>query len=99
VGVIAFVQFLDNNILMPKIVGYKVKINALVSIVSIVVAGAMVGITGMFLAMPVVAILKIIFDHTEQYKKWGYLLGDERPEKSPFIFFGRRQRVKTKNTV
>ena len=59
VGVIAFVQFLDNNILMPKIVGYKVKINALVSIVSIVVAGAMVGITGMFLAMPVVAILKI----------------------------------------
>ncbi len=88
VGVIAFVQFLDNNILMPKIVGYKVKINALVSIVSIIVAGAMVGITGMFLAMPVVAILKIIFDHTEQYKKWGYLLGDERPGKSPFLFFG-----------
>lgn len=77
-GVIAVVQFLDNNILMPRIVGYQVKINPLVSIVSIIIAGAMVGISGMFLAMPVVAILKIVFDHTEKYKKFGYLLGDER---------------------
>jgi predicted PurR-regulated permease PerM len=98
-GVIAFVQFLDNNILMPRIVGYKVKINALVSIVSIIIAGYMVGITGMFLAMPVVAILKIVFDHTAQYKKWGYLLGDERPAKSPFLFFGLGQRAKSKNTL
>jgi predicted PurR-regulated permease PerM len=93
-GVIAFVQFLDNNILMPRIVGYKVKINALVSIVSIIVGGAMVGISGMFLAMPVVAMLKIVFDHTVLYKNWGYLLGDERPAKSPFLLFGLRRRVK-----
>jgi predicted PurR-regulated permease PerM len=91
-GVITFVQFLDNNILMPKIVGNQVKINPLVSIVSIITAGSMVGISGMFLAMPVVAILKIVFDHTAQYEKWGYLLGDHRPAKSPFVFFraGRR---------
>src|SRR5664279_342479 len=82
-GVIAIVQFLDNNILMPRIVGYQVKINPLVSIVSIIIAGTMVGISGMFLAMPVVAILKIIFDHTEKYKKFGYLLGDERTLKNP----------------
>jgi len=42
----------------------------------------------MFLAMPVVAILKIVFDHTTEYRKWGYLLGDERPAKSPFLLFG-----------
>jgi predicted PurR-regulated permease PerM len=82
-GVIAFVQFLDNNILMPRIVGYQVKINPLVSIVSIIMAGAMVGISGMFLAMPIVAILKIVFDHIEKYKKYGYLLGDERTLKNP----------------
>ncbi len=74
---ISVVQLLDNNILMPRIVGSKVKINALVSILGIIIAGAMAGISGMFLAMPVIAIFKIIFDHTTSYKKWGVLLGDE----------------------
>ncbi len=81
-AVIGVVQFLDNNILMPRIVGYQVKINPLVSLVSIIVAGVMVGVSGMFLAMPVVAILKIVFDHTEKLKKFGYLLGDERTLKN-----------------
>lgn len=80
---ITFVQFLDNNILMPRIVGYKVKINALASIVGIIIAGTMAGISGMFLAMPVIAVLKIIFDHTQKFKQWGVLLGDDRPVKKP----------------
>jgi predicted PurR-regulated permease PerM len=79
-GTITFVQFLDNNILMPRIVGAQVKINALASIVGIIIAGAMTGISGMFLAMPIIAILKIVFDHTEEFKKWGILLGDESSE-------------------
>ncbi|MEO6151464.1 MAG: AI-2E family transporter, partial [Mucilaginibacter sp.] len=51
-GTIAFVQFLDNNILMPRIVGSKVKINALAAIVGVIVAGTMAGISAMFLALP-----------------------------------------------
>ena len=85
-GAITVVQFLDNNILMPRIVGGQVKINALASIVGIITAGAMVGISGMFLALPVMAVLKIIFDHTDHYKQWGILLGDDRPAKSPVVF-------------
>jgi predicted PurR-regulated permease PerM len=42
----------------------------------------MAGLSGMFLAMPVLYILKIMFDRTENYKQWGVLLGDERPVKS-----------------
>jgi predicted PurR-regulated permease PerM len=83
---IAFVQFLDNNILMPRIVGSKVKINALVTIVGVIVAGALAGVAGMFLSLPVIAVLKIIFDRTENMKQWGVLLGDERPAKSPMQF-------------
>lgn len=79
---ITVVQFLDNNILMPRIVGSQVRINPLVSIVGIILGGAMAGLSGMFLAMPVLSILKLIFDHTENYKQWGVLLGDERPAKS-----------------
>ncbi|MFA6086316.1 AI-2E family transporter [Mucilaginibacter sp.] len=81
-GAITAVQFLDNNILMPRIVGSQVKINPLVSIVGIIVAGTMAGLSGMFLAMPVLSILKIVFDRSENYKQWGVLLGDERPVKS-----------------
>ncbi|MBB5638393.1 putative PurR-regulated permease PerM [Pedobacter cryoconitis] len=82
-GAITVVQFLDNNILMPRIVGSQVKINPLVSIVGIFVGGVMAGLSGMFLAMPILSVFKIVFDHTEKYKHWGILLGDERPAKSP----------------
>jgi predicted PurR-regulated permease PerM len=82
-GTIAFVQFLDNNILMPRIVGSKVKINALATIVGVIVAGALAGVSGMFLSLPVIAVLKIIFDRTNNLRQWGVLLGDEQPKRSP----------------
>ncbi|ANE50655.1 AI-2E family transporter [Flavisolibacter tropicus] len=85
-GTIAFVQFLDNNILMPRIVGSKVKINALATIVGVIVAGAVAGVSGMFLSLPVIAVMKIIFDRTDNMKQWGVLLGDERPAHSPLAF-------------
>lgn len=81
--VIAFVQFLDNNILMPRIVGSKVKLNALASIVGVIIGGSLAGIAGMFLSLPVMAVLKIIFDKSTQLRQWGVLLGDDNPKLSP----------------
>jgi len=83
---IAVVQFLDNNILMPRIVGSKVKINALASIVGVIVGGSMAGVSGMFLSLPIIAVLKIIFDRSENFKQWGVLFGDEKPKYSPMSF-------------
>ncbi|MEJ7740866.1 MAG: AI-2E family transporter [Chitinophagaceae bacterium] len=85
-GTIAAVQFLDNNILMPKIVGSKVKINALASIIGVIIGGAIAGVSGMFLSLPVIAILKIIFDRSNNLRQWGVLFGDERPRYSPMRF-------------
>ncbi|MHC2990742.1 permease [Pontibacter sp. HJ8] len=82
-GTIAAVQFLDNNILMPRIVGSKVKINALATIVGVIVGGEIAGIAGMFLSLPIIAVLKVVFDRSEQFKQWGVLFGDERPSRSP----------------
>jgi predicted PurR-regulated permease PerM len=97
-GVIAVVQFLDNNILMPRIVGSKVKINALFSILGVFIGGAIAGVPGMFLSLPIIAVLKIIFDRSEQFKQWGVLLGDERPAKSPLTVprFRKKDPVITK---
>ena len=98
-GTIALVQFLDNNILMPRIVGSKVKINALATIVGVIIAGAISGVSGMFLSLPVIAVLKIVFDRTDHLKQWGVLLGDERPKRSPMhwpVFRSRSREVQKK---
>ena len=77
VGVIlAIVQLLDNNFGMPLIVGNKVRINALVTIIGVLVGGALCGIPGMFLAIPGLAVLKVIFDKVPELEPWGMLLGD-----------------------
>jgi predicted PurR-regulated permease PerM len=77
--VFAIVQFIDNNILVPRIVSSKVQINALISIVVVLLGGALWGVSGMFLSIPFVAILKIIFDRIDGLKPWAKLLGDIVP--------------------
>lgn len=75
--VLTVVQFIDNNIIMPKVVSSKVKINALISIMGVFIGGALAGVAGMFLSIPTIAILKVIFDRVEGLKPWGMLLGDD----------------------
>jgi len=74
------VQLIDNNLLVPLFVNSKVQINALVSIVGIIIGNVLGGITGMFLAIPIIAILKVIFDRIESLEPWGYLMGDDLPK-------------------
>jgi len=74
-----FVQFIDNSFVVPKIVASKVKINALVTIIAVFSMGALWGIAGMVIAIPLLAIVKLICDHVEPLKPWGFLLGDTMP--------------------
>lgn len=78
--VTVIVQVIDNNILVPLVVSSKVEINAMASIIGIIIGGAIAGISGMFLAIPTIAILKVIFDRIEPLKPWGYLMGDDMPK-------------------
>jgi predicted PurR-regulated permease PerM len=74
-----FIQLIDNNYIVPKIVASKVKINALFSIIVVFAGNALWGIPGMFLSIPVLAIIKLICDNIEPLKPWGFLLGDTMP--------------------
>ena len=74
-----FIQLVDNNFIVPKIVASKVKINALFSIIVVLAGNALWGIPGMFLSIPLLAIVKLIFDNIEPLKPWGFLLGDTMP--------------------
>ncbi len=78
-GFYLFIQFVDNHYIIPMLVASKVKINALVSVIVVLAGGALWGIPGMFLSIPLTAILKVIFDHVDSLKPWGFLLGNMVP--------------------
>lgn len=74
-GAYAAVQFIDNNLIVPMVVASRVKINALMSIIVVMIGGAMWGIPGMFLSIPLTAIIKVVFDRVPDLEPFGYLLG------------------------
>jgi predicted PurR-regulated permease PerM len=84
------VHFIDANILMPRIVGSKVKMNALVTIIAVLIGGLVWGVAGMFLFIPLMAMLKIVLENIPETKAWAMLMGAE--EKIPLV----RKKVKGK---
>jgi len=83
VATIFGIHLIDANVLLPVIVGSKVRINALITVLGVIIGEALWGIPGTFLAIPVIAMLKIVFDRIDSLKPWGLLLGDERDEHHP----------------
>jgi len=79
------IHLLDSNILLPTIVGSKVKLNALVTFLGIILGEMIWGLSGMFLSIPVIAIMKIIFDRVESLKPWGYLLGSGQEDQKSAV--------------
>ena len=76
------VHLIDSNILLPVVVGSKVRINALITVLGVIIGEMLWGISGMFLSIPVIAVLKIIFDRVESMKPWGIILGDEEKKQN-----------------
>ena len=66
--VVVILQQIDANIINPKIVGQSLKISPLLVLFAVTVGGAYFGILGMFLAVPVIAILKILINDYIEYK-------------------------------
>lgn len=71
------IHAVDSNFLLPMVVGSKVRLNALITFLGIVIGEMLWGLSGMFLSIPTIAILKIIFDRIESLKPWGFLLGGD----------------------
>jgi predicted PurR-regulated permease PerM len=88
----ATVQFFQTYILEPLVVGAEVNINPLFTII-VLVAGELVwGIPGMVLAIPLLGIVKIICDHIEPLKPYGFLIGQEKKKKQGLI--GKMKKIK-----
>ena len=66
--VVIILQQIDANIINPKIIGQSLKISPLLVIFAITVGGAYFGILGMFLAVPVIAVVRILIEDYIDYK-------------------------------
>jgi predicted PurR-regulated permease PerM len=75
-GLFGTVQMLEGNLITPYIVGSKVSVNSLAAMLSLIVFGNLWGVAGLVLAIPITAIIKVVFDHVEGLKPYGFLLGD-----------------------
>jgi predicted PurR-regulated permease PerM len=75
------VQFIQGWVLEPLILGPQVKINPLFTILALVLGELLWGISGIILAIPIAAIFKIICDHIEPLKPYGFLIGEIEREK------------------
>jgi len=85
----AVAQFLDNNVLEPFVVGDKVNLNPLATIILVVLGGSIWGVAGMILSIPLAGIFKIIFDATRELEPLGYMLGAEDSSDDKPGFFGK----------
>ncbi|CAG5012127.1 Putative transport protein [Dyadobacter sp. CECT 9275] len=76
IGIMSFVQFLEGNFITPNIVGSKVSVNPLAAIVALFLGGQLWGLSGLILALPFTAILKVILDAIPSMEPFGFLLGE-----------------------
>ncbi|HEY0656481.1 MAG TPA: AI-2E family transporter [Chryseosolibacter sp.] len=79
VGVFAFVQYLEANVIFPLAVSSRLNVNTLVMLLSIFIGGLLWGMAGMILFVPFAGILKLIADHTPRLKTLALMLGASEP--------------------
>ena len=90
------IHIVDVNVLMPKIVASRLRINALISILGVVIGGTLTGISGLFLSIPAIAFIKIVCDEVEELKPWGLLMGDETTYSKKSKIYKRLQKISIK---
>jgi len=70
-------QVLESYILTPMIVGDEVSINPLTTIVCVMGMSLLWGPVGAIIAIPLFAIMRVVFSHIEGLRDYAYLIGQE----------------------
>jgi predicted PurR-regulated permease PerM len=89
IGTYLLIQIIQTYILEPLMVGSGVHINPLFTILAIVAAELVWGVGGMAIAVPMLGIVKIICDHVEPLKPYGYLIGEDKKKREAPTFIAK----------
>jgi predicted PurR-regulated permease PerM len=76
IGLYVIVQFLEGNVITPRIMGNKVSINALAAIIALLVGGKLLGIAGMIIAIPAMGVLKVILYNSDKLMPFTLLMDE-----------------------
>ncbi|MFN7119799.1 MAG: AI-2E family transporter [Saprospiraceae bacterium] len=76
-GLFVGIQFIDNNFITPNVVGSSVKINPFAAILALIIGGAIWGVPGLVIAIPVTAILKEVFEQISFLKPVSVMLSSD----------------------
>lgn len=71
------VQSLEGNVITPKVVGNSVKVNALAAILSLIFGAFIWGLAGLIIAIPLLAMTRIVMEHIDPLKPVALLLSDD----------------------
>lgn len=77
------IQLIEGNLLTPKIVGGNVNLNPFITFLGLLVGGSIWGVAGMILIIPTLAILREIFELSDQTSPFALLLGEEQAHEKP----------------
>lgn len=75
--VFVIVQFLEGNFITPRVIGSKVSINPFIAMIALIIGGQLWGISGMILFVPLIGILRVVFEEIPALRPVGYLLGNK----------------------
>ncbi len=84
-GMYGIIQFLEGNFITPLVIGGRVSLNPFAVILSLLLGGFIWGAAGLILAVPMIAITKMICDNVESLRPLGKLLGTRQEEVSSII--------------
>jgi len=79
VGIVFIVtHFVDANVILPHVVGGKMKMNPFITILVVLIGHLIWGIPGMFLFIPLTAMIRLISEEVPGMKPWAILIGEEK---------------------
>jgi predicted PurR-regulated permease PerM len=71
-------HFVDANVILPRIVGGQVKMNPFLTLLAVLVGHLVWGIPGMFLFVPLMAMIRLISEEIPSMKPWAILIGEDK---------------------
>ena len=84
-AVFILIHIIDANIILPRIVGGSVKMNPFVTLIAFVVGHLIWGVPGMFLFIPLTAIIRVLSERINEFRSWAILIGEETNRKDQQI--------------
>ena len=82
IAVLGVVQYLEANLIFPKVVGGKLGLNTMASLLVIFAGALFWGMAGMILFLPLVSILKLVSEEVPEWEPVRLLLGERSTDRS-----------------